>query len=279
LVKHAAPLHSRPIAAIDRRAIAAEINRVATETGNSNADKFRAALSGLWAWMLREGLVEQNVVLGTNARSSATSRSRLLTGPELRAILVAAAAAGDQYGDIVLLLAHSGMRRAEVGDLCWSEVDLAAGLITLPPERTKAGLTHQLPITTAMRALLERQPRRVDRDLIFGHAENRGYSGWSKSFSGLQARLREAGSPVENWTLHDLRRAFSTTLHELGISPWIVEQALGHRVGNVVARTYNLSANLAPLTHALEAWGTHLAALVSGEAPAANVAELAQYRK
>jgi integrase len=183
------------------------------------------------------------------------------------------------------LLVLTGLRRDEVGGLCWSEVDLENAVITLPPARTKNRKEHRVPLAPAALEILRQQPRRLlngeSRDPIFGHGQ-RGYSGWSKSQSELNARLAEAGTPVENWRLHDIRRSLSTTMHEvLGIAPHVVEATLGHIGGHRagISGVYNRAAYENQRRHALNAWADHVAALVSGETLAPNIAKLNQYRK
>ena len=46
---------------------------------------------------------------------------------------------------------------------------------------------------------------------------------------------------VQNWTVHDTRRFFSTTLASLGIEPHIIERLLNHKSGEIsdVAAIYN----------------------------------------
>jgi integrase len=60
--------------------------------------------------------------------------------------------------------------------------------------------------------------------------------GWGKSTE----RLRNA-SKVANWTLHDLRRTYATTLASLQVPPHIIEALLNHKTGIIsgVAATYN----------------------------------------
>jgi integrase len=284
LTVYAKDLHARPVASIDRRAIAIELARIADKHGHGASNRFRAALSGFLGWLLREGVVETNPVLATNVRPEAGARDRVLTDGELAAIWNATGT-GSQFDAIVRLLILLGCRRDEVGGLRWSEIDLEAGLIVLPSERTKNSREHRIPLAPATLEILKRQPRRQTdgepSDFVFGRGQ-RGYSGWSKSQRELNARLVEAGTPIENWRLHDFRRSLSTTLHErLHVAPHIVEAVLGHISGHRagVSGTYNRSAYELQRRHALNAWADHIAALISGEAPAPNVAEFAQYRK
>jgi integrase len=285
LTVYAKMLHRRPAAGIDRRAIALELGRIAGKHGPGASNRCRAALSGYFTWLAREGIVETNPVSNTNVAPEAGARDRVLSDSEIKAIWDATGG-DDQYASIVRLLVLTGCRREEIGGLCWSEVDLDNAAIVLPPARTKNRQEHRVPLVPAALEILDKQPRRESaagepRDQIFGHGP-RAYSGWSKSQGQLNMRLAEAGTPIENWWLHDIRRALSTTMHDrLGIQPHVVEACLGHISGHRagVGGTYNKAAYDAQKRHALTAWADHVAAVVSGEAPVPNVAELAQYRK
>jgi integrase len=285
LESYAKNLHSRPAASIDRRTIAIELTRIANKHGGGASNRFRVALNGYFDWLLRKGIVEANVVLNTNKSPEAGARDRVLTGRELKAIHTVTGT-GDQFDSIVRVMVYTGLRRDEVGGLCWSEVNFDNAVITLPPARTKNSREHRVPMVPAVVEILSKQPRRQStngepRDQIFGFGQ-RGYSGWSKSQRELNERLAEAGTPIANWWLHDIRRSMSTTMHEhLNIQPHIVEACLGHISGHLagVAGRYNKSTYETQKRHALTAWADHIAAVISGEAPAPNVAELAQYRK
>src|SRR5262249_47421182 len=65
LSKHARRLHGVRIDKIDRRAVAATLNAVATKSGPIEANRVRASLSAFFAWCLREGLADLNPVNGT----------------------------------------------------------------------------------------------------------------------------------------------------------------------------------------------------------------------
>ena len=55
---HAAPLHHERVETLGRRDIAELLERVAASSGPVAANRLRAALSALWTWGLRTGLIE-----------------------------------------------------------------------------------------------------------------------------------------------------------------------------------------------------------------------------
>jgi integrase len=185
-------------------------------------------------------------------------------------------AAGDgQYGAIVRLLALSGARRDEIASLRWSEVDLDAATITLPPARTKNRREHVIPLSELAFAIVAARPRRTEadgtpRDLVFGYGQ-RGYQDWSGSKADLDARIAAArkGRGLD-WTPHDFRRSLSTALHErFGVPPHVVEAILGHVGGHRggVSGIYNRALYLDERRRALQRWADHIEQLVSGKKP------------
>lgn len=81
---------------------------------------------------------------------------------------------------------------------------------------------------------------------------------------------------VAGWSAHDLRRSFSTRLNAMGVAPHVVERALNHSLGSVMA-VYNKATYEPERQTALDAWARELGRLatVSGS----NVIELPAQRE
>jgi len=166
------------------------------------------------------------------------SREHVVTDEELAAIW--RACRDDDYGRIVRLLILTGQRRDEVGDMKWTELDLDRRIWAIPRERTKNGLTHEVPLSDVALEILQSIPRRDGRDFVFGEGRG-GFSGWSKSKTRLDARIAKAGAVMRPWRLHDLRRTVATHIAEMGTLPHVVEAILNHVSGHKagVAGIYN----------------------------------------
>jgi integrase len=235
LQKCAAPLHRLKLEEIDRRTVAVLLGQVETSSGAVARNRLRSSLSAFYAWAIQEGLTEVNPVQGTGKADEGNSRDRVLTLDELRKLWHGL---GDgHFADIVRLLLLTGQRRTEIGRLTWSEVDLDRKLITLAPERVKNSKQHEVPLSTQVLAILQRQDRQTE--FVFSKFMN-----WFAGKAKLDQRVL-----IAPWTLHDLRRTCATQLGELGVQPHYIEAILnhysrstalnlpGHRSG--VAGTYN----------------------------------------
>jgi integrase len=257
LLKHAAPLHHDRAEAVRRSEIAKLLERVSGTSGPFAANRLRAALSALWSWGMRAGLIESdsNPVAFT-LRHTEKARERTLTDEELKAIWAATDGDGD-YARIVRLCILTGCRREEIGGLRWDEV--LADRLQIGADRMKAGAAHEVPLLPEMVPLL---PYRPDSpiDSVFGRS-GAGFSGWSKSKSRLDAKLATGGVHVPAWTLHDLRRTFSTRLHDAGIEPLVIEALLAHKQQGVAA-VYNRASFRDAKRAALMRWHELLARIV-----------------
>jgi integrase len=162
------------------------------------------------------------------------------------------------------LLLLTGQRLNEIAGLRWSEIDFEHDTITLPAERTKNGRQHLIPMSVPVRDILEAQPRRAGRELVFGFGQG-PFSGWSKAKGELDERIAEArkkakAKPMPAWVLHDLRRSAATGMAILGTQPHVVEAVLNHVFGSKsgVAGIYNLSTYEPEKRQALDIWANQI---------------------
>jgi len=252
------PLHGMPVDTVTRRDIAARLVAITREHGAIVAARARAALSTFFVWGMQMGVVENNPIIGTIQPKGGKPRERTLSDTEVAAIW--RGCKDDDYGRIVRLLILLGARRSEVGGMCWREFDLENARWTLPTSRSKNGRTHTLPLMPMALNIIKDVPRLMSRDQLFGARSNDGFTGWDDQKAALDER---AG--VREWRLHDIRRTFSTRLHDLGVAPHIVEQILNHQGHRgQVGGTYNKSFYEREVRAALALWEDHVRALVEG---------------
>lgn len=253
-------LHPLPIEKIARRNIATLLEAVAEEKGQPTSNRLRTSLSRFFAWSMAHGLVEHNPVIGTIVQRE-QPRERVLSPDELR--ILWNNLADNHYGAILKLLLLTGQRANEIAGLRWSEIKDST--IYLPAERTKNKRSHSVPLSPAALAIIEAQPRRVLRDLIFGEADG-PFSGWTQCQNRVNAKIEAQGKGLPHWTPHDLRRSFATHSAELGIQPHLIEAVLNHISGHKggVAGIYNRASYDREKRIALDRWAEWLLAVVEG---------------
>jgi integrase len=138
-------------------------------------------------------------------------------------------------------------RSGEVRGARWSEIDLQAGVWTLPPARTKASREHRVPLSAAALALLEALPRFEDVDLVFPGKGDKPLSDMT-----LTAVLRRLKVDA---TAHGFRSTFSDWVAERTSFPAEVrEMALAHAIGDKTEEAYRRGDLFAKRRELMQAW-------------------------
>jgi integrase len=146
---------------------------------------------------------------------------------------------------VILTAARSG----EVIGARWSEIDLAAGVWTVPAERMKAGAIHRVPLSERALAILEKA-RAFGGEYVFPGAR----VGKPLSNMALAMMLRRMKLDV---TAHGMRSTFRDWAGEVSTFPReVAEAALAHAVGDATERAYRRGDALEKRRLMMEAWGT-----------------------
>ena len=262
LRKHWQPLHLYEIQSLERRHVAAQLSRIAENSGPYGANRSRAALSALFAWAIGEGLADSNPVVGTNKATDEVVRDRVLEDRELR--LVWLHAGGGQYSVIVRLLILFGQRPRKsprcVG-VNWISINGYGGLL---PSARKMDCRTTFLLPDPALDLLAAQRKHPGRDLVFGEGAARFKAGQTRrAGSTLDCGTDRMTAP---WRLHDLRRTAATRMADLGVQPHVIEAVLNHVSGHKagVAGVYNRSSYAIEKSAALTKWAAHVMALANG---------------
>ena len=109
-------------------------------------------LSSFFNWSIGEGLCESNPVDKTN-RNDENTCERVLANNELKTIW--RALPDNEFGKCAKLLMLTSQRRNEIGGLRVVEFNKEKRQIELPPERTKNGLPHIVPLSDMAMKILE----------------------------------------------------------------------------------------------------------------------------
>jgi integrase len=215
----------------------------------------------LYRWARRQGLATVNPAAEIETAKPA-ARERSLTLAELSALWHAAEGLSQPYGDLVHLLIATGQRLNEVAGMTWGEIDLVAGLWTLPGGRTKARRQHIIPLPKLAVALLKaRQKARESRaagsnlvlpTLAMDRTTLVKVNGWSWLKQTLTCE-----SGVTEWRFHDFRRSLVTILAESGVNIAVLDSMLNHAAsatrGGVIG-VYQKATLLEPMRDAMRIW-------------------------
>lgn len=237
-------LEGRRLSEVTRPDISDVIDRLSKTP--SEARHAFVALRTFLRWTVRRGALKHNPIEGMDAPSKPSSRTRVLSLEELAKVYQAGEGT---IGEIIRLLILTGQRRGEIASLRGEYLDLSTKTITLPKTLTKNGREHLFPIGTRAVALLKGA---TDTGYLFpARGKDKPFNGWSKSKPKVD---------IPHWTLHDLRRSFSTHLAACGVQPHVTERLLNHAAGTLseIAQTYNKYHYLDEMRSAVALWESKL---------------------
>jgi len=209
----------RSVHSIVRRDIKEVIREVAA-TRPTMANRTLGHLSKFFRWLTNEDIITGSPCLGIERPAPEVVRDRVLSDGEVRAFWEASDKLPAPFGDIYKLLLLSAARRQEVAEMKWSEIDLANKIWAISALRAKGKLVVVLPLGPIAWEIIERQPRIVGSDYVFGHRRT--------GFSHMKDRLDDAMKPETPWRTHDLRRSSRSLLSRARVASDIAEMMLGH---------------------------------------------------
>lgn len=217
-------------------------------------------------WCVKSRLLEQSPLQSVPPPRKPWPRTRVLSEVELAAVYRTALEYPFPFGPIVALLVLTGQRRSEIASLEWSWINETERLITLPAEITKNRHEHTFPYGEQAAAVITGLPR-LSATYLFPAARQRSerttvFNGWGKA----KAQFDEACG-VSDWTLHDLRRTFVSTLGYLQVPIHVSERLVNHTSGTFggVVSVYNRYSYLEEMREAVEQLNFHVFGLWNGD--------------
>ena len=153
-------------------------------------------------------------------------------------------------------------RSGEARGATWDEIDLDAGLWTIPASRMKASRDHTIPLSTqallilqdaqdAVAKRLKRTPNYNPSGLVFAHPSGKPLS---ENALSLRARKDELGC-----TPHGFRSSFKDWATAQSLWSWeLVELSLAHAVGNSVERAYFRDTLVEERRPLMQEWADHV---------------------
>lgn len=148
--------------------------------------------------------------------------------------------------ELIVLLA---LRRGEVVEARWDEIDLGERLWVIPPERMKANREHKIPLPPRAVAILRELETTRCSDYVFVGAR----SGRPMSATHLANLMDRLG--VGAYTIHGFRSAFRDWTSERTNFPHeVAEAALAHVVADATVAAYRRTNFFDKRRKLMEAW-------------------------
>jgi integrase len=217
---------------------------ISPATVNRDMDRLKAALSQAVEWKL----LAINPILGVkrisrgiedrvrylskqedaalrkalDAREAAAKRRRD-SGNAWRAArgrdpLKAVSGYSDHLMPMALLAVNTGLRRGELTQLRWSDIDLHAKRLTVRAGYAKSGKARHVPINSEAVAVLKKYQKQHS-----GAGPLFAVTSVTKSWRGLMSDAK-----IDNFRFHDLRHTFASKLVMAGVDLNTVRELMGH---------------------------------------------------
>ena len=265
IATHVLPLwRARRVQEIGKRDVVELMDAIVDRGAPVSANRTLAVIRRMFSWLVERGVLITNPCADVRAPTAEKSRDRVLSDDELRAILRSCDGLNEPFGALIKLLALTAQRRDEVGQMTWREVDLNRRMWTIPKERAKNGIAHDVPLSGPAVAVLT-SVRRIagSRGLVFTTTGETPVSGFSK----IKKRLDASMSDAPPWVLHDLRRTAASGMARLGVNLPVIEKVLNHTSGSFggVTGVYQRHHFADEKRVALETWAKHVDSIIGGK--------------
>lgn len=221
------------IAEVNYTLLMKSLHRLEDETSGSTVNRYKAVAGPFFDWCVKSRLIRDNPMRAIEHWKEPEGRTRFLSADELDKLITACKAETDRPDLLTqfVLACYTGMRKGEVCNLKWRDVNLAERYLILP--RTKNGDPRRVSLNpvalealTTWRALTVRS---ISNDAVFPN----GFADW-------QWRRAVKQSGVTNFRFHDARHTYASYLAMSGASLMDIAAILGHKTLDMTRRYAHL---------------------------------------
>jgi len=206
-------------------------DKIVDRGARATAIQVREIVSAVFTHAIDRGHAVPNPAANIKASSIATfeERDRALEPYEIGLFFNAlnSTGAASSLKLALKLILITMVRKGELTDATWKEVDFSSARWTIPAERMKAGRPHVVYLSQqAIDIMVALQVAACGSDYIlparYNPRKSMSNSALNRVINTTNEKIRESGKEIAHFTVHDLRRTASTLLHEEGFNTdWI----------------------------------------------------------
>jgi integrase len=187
--------------------------RIDLRNGPGTVNRYLALLKRMFNVAIQSGHVEKNPVKQVRFESEQNQIVEwILTNAEEQRLL---AECSERLKPLVVLALHTGMRKSELLNLEWKNVDFNKKMILV--EHTKSGKARRIPMNEVAEAELLVLKSRNGTERVFPFTSIR--SAWEGA---------RRGAGLQGLRFHDLRHTFGSRLAERGVDLVRIRKLMGH---------------------------------------------------
>lgn len=185
-------------------------------------------LSKIFSLAVDAELLDDNPCRRVKKLRTANQRVRYLSNAEQEA-LFEALKGQDWVKNIIVMAINTGMRRGELFDLKWFDVDFNRRIVHV--RQSKSGRPRVIPLNSTAQTLLKGLPKTSEYVFPSPKNEERRVNDVGRQF---ERAVKNAKIP--DFHFHDLRHTAATRMADAGADPFTLAAILGHSDIRMTAR-------------------------------------------
>ncbi len=203
------------------------------EVKESTINRAVSLLQGMFNKAIEWGYVEENPASKVKKFKENNSILRYLSIEEIQKLIKSAPT--ETIRNIILLALNTGMRKNEILNLKWTDIDLESQLLYIRDSKNKEG--RQIPLNDTLHQIFKNKNSSLN-EYVFINSNGERYRDIRKLF---QKALDT--SEIKNFRFHDLRHTFASHMVMSGVEIITVSKLLGHKSIEMTMRYAHLSPN------------------------------------
>jgi integrase len=225
------------------------------------ANRTLALIRKMFNFAIEHDWLESNPCQMIKRLAPERPRQRVLSEDEIRRVWKAVGQERPMVAALFHLRLLTAQRGGEVQGAAWSEIDMVGRWWTIPPERSKNGLAHRVPLSPqAVRTLKGlKADAKKDPIWVFPSARKNGLH-INHAQKAIERIVVRSGVEFRG---HDLRRTAASLMVGAGVPRLVASKILNHVESGVTA-VYDRHSYDAEKRAALDFWGRHVDAIANG---------------